>query len=85
MFELKVISTKHHANHQLEIHFNDGHISIVDFAPFIFSVNHPDYEIYKQPAHFLNYKIVDGNLQWGDYTMIFPIMDLYNNTLMYSD
>jgi len=57
---------------------------LVDFYPFIFSVGHPDYDIYKQRRHFLNYKIVDGNLNWDDYKMIFPVADLYSNRLVKS-
>jgi len=82
MSELLVTNTNHLTGHILEIIFNDGHKSIVDFAPFIFSAGHPDYELYKKQSYFLNYKIEDGNLNWDDYTMIFPIEELYNNKII---
>ena len=82
MSELSVSSAKHLTGHILEIKFNDGHKSIVDFAPFIFSVGHPDYDPYKKTEKFLSFKIEDGNLNWDDYTMIFPIEDLYHNRII---
>lgn len=82
MSELSVVNAKHISGHILDIEFNDGHISTVDFATFIFSVGHPDYEPYKKVELFLNFDIEDGNLNWDDYTMIFPIEDLYYNKIL---
>lgn len=82
MLELAVINSKPIADYVLEIYFSDGHKCLVDFYPFIFSAAHPDYDIYKERSHFLNYEIVDGNLNWDDYKMIFPIEDLYFNRLI---
>lgn len=81
MSGLSVKSARHIKSHILEIEFNDGHTQIVDFAPFIFSSGHPDYEKYKSEKGFLSYDVVDGNLNWDDYTMIFPVEDLYRGSL----
>lgn len=81
MSALLIDSVKHVTGHILKIHFNDGHESLVDFSRFIFSVGHPDYEKYKSVNQFLQYDILDGNLNWDDYTMIFPIEDLYFNRI----
>lgn len=82
MPELLVKSATHKIGHILEIGFSDGRVECVDFAPFIFSSGHPDYERYKSVKSFLEFKIVDGNLNWDDYTMIFPVEDLYHNRLI---
>ncbi|WP_022943867.1 DUF2442 domain-containing protein [Pseudoalteromonas ruthenica] len=82
MSELSVVNTRHLTGHILEIIFNDGHRSVVDFATFIFSVGHPDYEPYKNVDKFLTFEIEDGNLNWDDYTMIFPVEDLYSNRIV---
>jgi len=34
-------------------------------------------EFYLDESKFKEYKIIDGNLNWNDYDMIFPIEDLY--------
>lgn len=82
MSGLSVKYAKHLKSHILELEFSDGATKIIDFAPFIFSVGHPDYEKYKSESVFLSYDIIDGNLNWDDYTMIFPIEDLYENRLV---
>ncbi len=79
MPNLSVVKVKPLAGHILEISLNDSHTSIVDFAPFIFGVCHPDYEQYRSVESFLTFEIEDGNLNWGDYTMIFPVENLYSN------
>ena len=85
MSVLSVKAAKHLTGHILEIEFSDGHFERVDFAPFIFSVGHPDYEPYKSVEGFLRFEIRDGNLNWDDYTMIFPVEDLYRNRLLHRD
>lgn len=82
MSELSVDAVKHITGHILEIQFNDGHKTMLDFAPFIFSVGHPDYERYKTVEKFLEYELIDGNLNWDDYTMIFPVEDLYTGKII---
>jgi len=33
------------------------------------------------PNRFQEYKLVDGNLNWNDYDMIFPLEDLYRGKI----
>ena len=82
MSEILVKSATHLTGHILNIEFNDGHSETVDFATFIYSSGHPDYEKYKTIDEFLKFDIIDGNLNWDDYTMIFPIEDLYHNKII---
>lgn len=81
MSELSVENVKYIIGHILEIEFNDGHKENVDFAPFIFSSNHPDYEKYKSVTEFKKFHIIDGNINWDDYTMIFHAEDFYRNNI----
>jgi hypothetical protein len=81
MSELRIDAVRPVTGHILNIRFNDGHECLVDFSRFIFGVGHPDYEKYKSTTEFLKYDIVDGNLNWDDYTMIFPVEDLYFNRI----
>ncbi len=82
MSELFVKSAKHLKSHILEIEFSNGDTKILDFAPFISSVGHPDYDRYKTEAGFLTFSVEDGNLNWDDYTMIFPVENLYLGKLV---
>ena len=75
MSELSAKDAKHIKSHILDIEFANGEHRIVDFAPFIFSVGHPDYERYKSEAGFITFEIESGNLNWNNSTMIFSVED----------
>ena len=77
-----IVNVKHLKSHILETAFSDKTSQIIDFAPFIFSSGHPDLEKYQKESDFLTYDIIDGNLNWDDYTMIFPIEDLHKGHLI---
>jgi hypothetical protein len=61
----------------IRIYFSDGVSKLVDFKPFLESSLHPSIRKYLDESKFKEYKIIDGNLNWNDYDMIFPIEDLY--------
>ncbi|HHP0450159.1 TPA: DUF2442 domain-containing protein [Vibrio harveyi] len=82
MEHISIVKVKHLLGYILKIQFSDGHISIVDFSSFIFSGKHPDYEQYRDTCFFVDFDIVDGNLNWHDYNMIFPIEELYENNVL---
>jgi len=50
---------------------------LVDFKPFLFKSLHPSIKKYLNEGKFINFKIIDGNLNWNDYYLIFPVADLY--------
>ncbi|WP_461534737.1 DUF2442 domain-containing protein [Spongorhabdus nitratireducens] len=81
MDEVTISAVRHIKGHVLALTFSDGHIQPVDFAPFIFSSGHPVIEAYQDMGRFLGYKLIDGNLNWDDYNMIFPVTDLYKGKL----
>ena len=69
----------------LEISFNDGHISVVDFEQFICSSSNPDIIKYKEKKRFRHFKLDNGDLMWGDFEMIFPVIDLYKGIVLKRD
>ena len=77
--EPNIVKVKHVTEHTLEIFFDNGHVSIVDFYQFIF--NNPVYVAYRDLEYFLGYKLENGNINWHDFDMIFHIKSLYNNSI----
>ena len=73
----RIFKAEYINGHSLKLFFDDKRIRVVDFSEFIFSSNHPDLKKYRVIGEFLRYEIVDGNLNWDDYAMIFPIDQLY--------
>jgi len=60
----------------IRVFFNDGFNRLVDFKPFLESSLHPSIRKYLDETMFNQFEIIDGNLNWNDYDMIFPIIDL---------
>jgi len=85
MKSLKITQVKHIAGYVLEITFNDGMISIVDFYPFLSTSLHPQIRKYLKLENFLNFNVEYGDLHWNDYELCFPIYDLYCNKITKDD
>ena len=69
------------SDYTLNIFFNDGSEKRVNFKPFLTKSLHPSISKYLDPALFAQFEIVNGNLNWNDYDMIFPVHDLYKGLI----
>jgi hypothetical protein len=78
---LRIEDAKYIGDFAIRIKFNDGTEKLVDFKSFLSKSLHPSIRKYLDERLFSNFKIVDGNLNWNDYEMIFPIWDLYNGKI----
>ena len=67
--------------HSLELTFSDGHVSIVDFGPFLRGSLNPGTRRFLAEKPFKSFSLTHGNLVWGDYEMCFPIEDLYEGRI----
>jgi len=78
---IKIESAAHVGGHKLRLYFSDGKEQIVDFGPFLKHSVHPEIRKFLSPKTFKQYTLEGGELMWGDFDLIFPIMDLYENNL----
>ncbi|MCW0484858.1 DUF2442 domain-containing protein [Gaoshiqia sediminis] len=78
---IKIDSAKYEGNFAVRIRFTDGTEKLVDFKPFLSKARHPSIKKYREEALFRKYRIVDGNLNWNDYELFFPIWDLYTGRI----
>lgn len=74
---LKIDSAKYLSDYAIRIRFSDGNEKLVDFKPFLSKSLHPSIKKYLDENKFSNFSLIDGNLNWNDYELIFPISDLY--------
>ena len=65
----------------IRILFNDGVNRLVDFKSFLESSSHPSIRNYLDETKFKQFVILDGNLNWNDFDLIFPIHDLYTGVI----
>ena len=74
---LNVDRVEHVDAYKLRITFTDGHISVVDFEPFLSKSYHPAIRRYLDHSLFLKWSIDYGDLHWNDFDLVFPVADLY--------
>jgi hypothetical protein len=79
---LEIVEAKYVSDYKLLLTFNDGVVRIVDFGPFLAKARNPDTTDFRNFKKFKSFRIKDGDLVWGDYQMIFPIMDLYRVNIL---
>jgi hypothetical protein len=78
---LKIDSAKYLSDYAIRIKFNDGNERLVDFKPFLSKSLHPSITKYLDESKFSSFSLTDGNLNWNDYDLIFPISDLYKGQI----
>lgn len=78
---LTIINAKNLGNYTIIIEFNDGVEKFVDFSEFLLKSQHQSIRKYFDEALFNSFQIVDGNLNWNDYDMIFSLADLYEGKI----
>ena len=79
--QLKIDSAKYLSDYAIRIKFSDGNERLVDFKPFLSKSLHPSIKKYLDEKKFSNFSLTDGNLNWNDYDLIFPLSDLYNGQI----
>ena len=79
--QLKIDSAKYLSDYAIRLRFSDGKENLVDFKPFLSKSLHPSIKKYLDENKFSNFSLTDGNLNWNDYDLIFPLSDLYNGEI----
>ena len=69
------------APHTLRIAFTTGEQRTVDFGPFLRRATHPSIQAYLEKEKFCQFAIVNGNVNWNDYDLIFPLAALHDGAI----
>jgi DUF971 family protein len=78
---IEVASANYIGDYAIRISFSDGNEKLVDFKPFLLKSLHPSISKYLKEDLFKQFKISNGNLNWNDYDLIFPVHDLYEGVI----
>ena len=78
---IEIKTAKYIGDFAIRLFFSDGLHRLVDFKPFLESSLHPSIRKYLDETRFKQFQIIDGNLNWNNYDLIFPIDDLYQGKL----
>jgi len=79
---INIEQAKHLDNYKLQLLFNDQSSQVVDFKPFLSQSLNPLIRKYLVPEEFAKFEIDNGDLEWNDYDLCFPIADLYENRIV---
>lgn len=79
--QLRIDSAKYLSDFAIRIKFSDGKEKLIDFKPFLTKSLHPSIKKYLDEKRFSSFSLTAGNLNWNDYDLIFPILDLYNGKI----
>lgn len=69
------------APYRLRIRFDDGKENLVDFGPFLTASAHPSIRAYLDKTRFKQFTLEDGFLHWDDFSLLFPMADLYEGMI----
>ncbi|MGE5356777.1 MAG: DUF2442 domain-containing protein [Deltaproteobacteria bacterium] len=78
---LDIVSAQYICNFTIQITFSGGASRLVNFKPFLENSYYPSIRKYLNENMFMQFNVIDGNLNWNDYDLIFPIEDLYQGTI----
>jgi hypothetical protein len=80
---ISVEKANHIGDFKIELEFNDKTRQVIDFHPFLSSSLNPLIRKYLSPKEFSKFGINEGDLEWNDYDLCFPIADLYENRIVH--
>ena len=67
--------------YKISLLFNDNTEQCIDFYPFLANSQNPLIRKYMDINNFKDFNINDGDLEWNDYDLCFPVADLYENNI----
>jgi hypothetical protein len=79
---LEIVRAEYLSGYKIRLAFNDGMVRVMDFEPFLRKAMNPDITKYRQLRNLKKFHLHYGDLMWGDFEMIFPIMDLYEGNIL---
>jgi hypothetical protein len=75
---LEISSASYIGDYAIRLNFSDGTQQLVDFKPSLEASMHPSIRKYLDEERFKQFEIVNGNLNWNDFDLIFPLEDLHD-------
>ncbi|MFA5834438.1 MAG: DUF2442 domain-containing protein [Bacteroidota bacterium] len=74
---LSIERAKYLSAFKIKLGFSNGKSTIVNCKHFLMGNAHPSLKKYLKISEFKKFKVLNGNLNWNNYEMIFPIEQLY--------
>jgi hypothetical protein len=78
---IEITAARYLNKYKIEFEFNDNSKTAVDFEPFLKHAKNPMLKKYLDLKQFKNFTVRDGDIDWNDYELCFPIADIYEGHL----
>ena len=78
---IKMTAARYLQDYQIEFEFDDQTKKIIDFEGFLKQAKNPMLKKYLDLTVFKNFTLRDGDIDWNDYELCFPIADIYEGNL----
>ena len=78
---ISIKEAKYITDYKILFKFNDDNETLIDFNDFISNSSHPDIKKYKNKKLFKHFNIDNGDVEWNDYELAFPIYDIYKGSI----
>ena len=72
------ITEAHYTNgYSIEMTFSDSSKQTINFEPFLLKSKLPNVNKYLDKGKFKRFSLIEGNLNWKNFDLTFPLNDLY--------
>ena len=78
---IEITAANYAGDFTIRIYFSDNSVKIVNFKLFLTKSLHPSISKYLDETLFKQFQIINGNLNWNDYDLIFPVYDLHEGEI----
>jgi len=76
-----ILKAEYKEDYKITLSFNDNTSQTIDLFPFLHSSLNPLIRKYLDLKEFQKFNIDNGDLEWNDYDLCFPIADLHENNI----
>jgi len=78
---LSIKSAEYAGDYKVKLLFKNGVERLIDFAGFLGKSKNPQIRKYLNTNTFKSFAVDNGDLQWNDYDLCFPLADLYEGKI----
>ena len=81
MLVISIIEAKYLDGYRIQFEFSDHSFKTIDFGPFLNHAKNPMTRKFLDLTHFRNFRLENGEINWYEYELCFPIWDLYEGVI----
>lgn len=78
---ISIIKAQYLNDYKIKLIFSDSVEKIINFKNFLSSAKNPMTKKYLNSSLFKNFKIKNGDIEWNDYELCFPLWDLHEGNI----